>query len=82
MKKMFLILAMVFAMSCGVFAQGFDGMFNDYNDPYNRISDLDDIGFSMPTAPLGSNQNEPVPLGSGLLILTALGVGYSIKNRK
>jgi len=84
MKKIYLTLALVFVMGLNVFAQRNDGFFNYYNDgPYNRLDNPSDIGIILPQSNLGSNhQNEPAPLGSGLLILTALGVGYTIRKRK
>lgn len=83
MKKMFLVLVLVFAMSATVFAQYSDGFFKNYdNDNYNRLDDPVDIGLYLPSGTLGSTYNEPAPLGSGLLILTALGAGYAIRKRK
>ena len=80
MKKIFLILALVFSMSFNLFAQT-DGFFSAYNDPYNRISDPNDVGLNMPSGTLGSTTNEPASVGCGLLILTALGAGYAIRKR-
>ena len=84
MKKIYLTLALVFAMSLNMFAQRSDGFFNDYyNDPYNRLDDNPNSWLILPAGDLGSNLNEPAaPLGNGLLVLTALGLGYVIKKRK
>lgn len=84
MKKMFLVLALVFAMSASAFAQRSDGFFSDYdNNVYNRIDDPVNIGLYLPSGVLGANYSEPAaPIGTGLLILTVLGVGYAIRKRK
>lgn len=83
MKKIYLTLALVFAMSINMFAQRSDGFFQDYyNDPYNRVIDDPNDWLNLPVGTLGSNYNEPAPLGTGLLILTALGVGYYTRKRK
>ena len=83
MKKIYLTLAVVFALSLNMFAQS-DGFFKNYDsDYYNRMDNPNDIGIIMPSSNLGSTQNDPaVPLGNGLLILTAVGLGYAIKKRK
>lgn len=83
MKKVFLILALVFAMGFDMLAQHKDGFFNDYDsDPYNRIENPNDIGLHVPNGTLGDPNSEPAPIGNGLLILTAIGAGYAIKKRK
>lgn len=83
MKKMFLVLALVCAMSVSVCAQYSDGFFKNYdNDNYNRLNNPVDIGLYLPSGGLGSTYNEPAPLGTGLLILTALGATYAIRKRK
>lgn len=80
MRKIYLTLALVFALSLNLSAQN-DGFFKNFDDDYyNRIDDPVDIGLYFPSGMLGSNQNEPgVPVGSGLLILAVLGVGYTIR---
>lgn len=83
MKKVFLILALVFAMGFDMLAQHKDGFFSDYdNDPYNRIDNPNDIGLHVPNGTLGNPNSEPAPIGNGLIILTALGVAYTFRSRK
>lgn len=82
MKKIYLILALVFMMSLSAFAQHNDGFFRYEEEPYNRLNETVDIGLYVPTQILGSGQNETAPVGSGLLILTAVGIGYAIRKRK
>ena len=84
MKKI-LLTVLVFTMVLGASAQT-DGFFKDgageQND--NRLSS----GTSLPGLPRGNgvgatNDDQTAPLGSGLLVLTALGAGYAVsrKNR-
>ena len=83
MKKIFLILALVFAMSFDMFAQRSDGFFTSNSDDWeNRMSNPNEVGLLMPTGILGSTNDENAPLGSGLLILTTLGGGYLIAKKK
>jgi len=83
MKKIYLTLVLVLSMSLGMFAQRSDGFFNTIDDdPYNRVEDPNSL-LALPQNPIGSTSNEPAaPLGNGLLILTAVGLGYAIKKRK
>lgn len=83
MKKIYLTLVLVLSMSCNVFAQRSDGFFNTVDDdPYNRIENIDNP-LVLPQNPIGSTSNEPAaPLGNGLLILTAVGLGYVIRKQK
>ena len=82
MKKMFFVLALVFVLGIDMAAQRKDGFFNDFdNGPYNRIENPENV-LNLPSGTLGSTNSEPAPLGNGLVILTALGLGYAIKKRK
>ena len=83
MKKVLFITALVITMSLDMFAQRSDGFFTTNNsDIYNRITDDPNGLLNMPVNGLGTTANEPAPRGSGLLILTAAGLGYAIKKRK
>ena len=84
MKKIFFAIAIVLMMGIGANAQyfnsGSDNFFNDWNDVSNGLDR--DPGY-LPTLPGSHGWNDDVnaPLGSGLLILTALGAGYALKKR-
>ena len=79
MKKIILALAIVLSVSLTANAQR-DGFFNDWDDYGNG---LDRTEIDMPALPThGLDQNQNAPLGSGLLVLTALGAGYAIARRK
>lgn len=80
MKKILLAIAFIMAMSFGANAQR-DGFFNDWEDIGNG---LDRSSIDLPTLPYqhGFDDNMSAPLGSGLLILGALGAGYAVARRK
>lgn len=59
-------------------AQNTDGFFRGGNNSTNRDPDPVDINGGINNYGIG----ETVPLGSGLLILTAIGAGYAIARRK
>lgn len=82
MKKIVLTLVLMLSMSLYMPAQRNDMFFRTDNDVYNRMDNPNDIGLNVPSSPLGSTNSEPAPLGNGLIILTAIGLGYAVKNRK
>ena len=90
MKKV--ILAVVLVLTVGLCASaqqrgGRDGFFNDWSDVSNGLDEFDDFNNDLlrgggPNTPGHGNGDTPAPLGSGLLVLTALGAGYAIARRK
>ena len=87
MKKILFAIVIVLTIGLTANAQGRDGFFNNLNeDDYNnRIGS----GNLTPVIVLpgddifGTNENgNGAPLGSGLLVLTALGAGYAIVRKK
>lgn len=89
MKKILLSVAIVLAMGFGAYAQrGGDGFFSNWNDVGNGLDKFDDFenglrggGPGLPGQGGGGN-DQPAPLGSGLVILGALGAGYAVARRK
>ena len=83
MKKILVSIAIMITMCLGANAQN-DGFFNNW-DNYDNGLDRTDLGngisFNLPSGH-GYENNTSAPLGSGILILTALGAGYAIKNKK
>ena len=79
MKKILLSIAIVLTMSFGAKAQfGItDAFFNDWET--SRSLEL-----VMPGLPFmhGETGDVSAPLGSGLLVLSALGAGYAVARRK
>jgi hypothetical protein len=85
MKKILLAVAIVLSMSLCSYAQyNSDNFFMDWNDVSNGIDNNDNFGNGMrdPGFPGHNGGNTPAPLGSGLIILGALGAGYAVARRK
>ena len=84
MKKI-LLTVLVFTMVLGASAQT-DGFFKDggSSDNYNRSGSGSDP--ALPRLPQGGvgaeNADQTAPVGSGLLVLTALGAGYAAYKKR
>ena len=85
MKKILFAIAFVLTMSFCANAQRNDGFFkvNDVEefDYRNGAGAGNEYGFSLPAAH-GYDYDTNAPLGTGLLILTALGAGYMARKSK
>ena len=83
MKNILLAIAFVFMMALGANAQGgkTDGFFN-YNDNYNDRTSSGGMSIELPSSHYTTTDQDGAPLGSGLLILTALGAGYAVKRKR
>ena len=78
MKKILFAIALVVTMGFCASAQ-IDGYFQPSGDNI-RLTDPDNgIDISMPKH--NENTDQGAPLGSGLLILTAMGAGYALRKR-
>jgi len=75
MKKIFLTTAITLCLAFGAMAQN-DGFFSDWSNGDSRDGDV------LPTLPEGGMTGNQSPVGSGLLILTALGAGYACLKRR
>ena len=87
MKKILFAIAIV--LTIGLAANAQDGFFRNWDNGYgNRTgeNDMTDPNSSIHVPYQGSDDtgNDQAPLGSGLLVLTALGAGYAVarRNRK
>ena len=82
MKKILLVLAIVFTMCFGVKAQhgNTDAFFNNRGSD-NRTGGENASIMGLPSDH-GLTSDAYAPLGSGLLILSALGGGYLIAKKK
>lgn len=82
MKKILFAIALVLTIGLTANAQGRDAFFGNYDNDNNRSVDLGiglPLGSQMSENP--TNNDDPAPLGSGLVILTALGAGYAVARR-
>lgn len=80
MRKRIFLTAVIFMLASGLsFAQS-DGFFSEWENLENRGI----IGDDMPNLPgiHGVNYDQSAPLGTGILILTALGASYTVAKRK
>lgn len=83
MKK--ILLATAFVMMIGLFAnaQGRDVFFSNWDNGYGNRAGEDPTSLDIinPSGH-GLTTNVETPLGSGLLVLTALGAGYAVARKK
>ena len=78
MKKILFAIAFVILTSVGATAQS-DGFFKNNNPYNNRYLEPTSPGIMLPSH---NEENDPAaPLGSGLLVLTALGAGYVVSRK-
>lgn len=79
MKKIIFAIAIIAAMTFSASAQS-DGFFRSsgYDNYENRDPEISDI--IIPNH--FGNTDGDAPLGTGLLILTALGAGYAVARKK
>lgn len=78
MKKIIFTIVITLGLTAGAMAQT-DAFFSDWSDFDNRENGVD-----LPALPgdHGYTGNQSAPLGSGLLVLTALGAGYALSKRR
>lgn len=82
MKKILFAIAIVMTMSLAASAQGRDGFFSNWDyTTGDRLGEQNDPTFTLP-AYHGVDTNTEAPLGTGLLIITALGAGYAVARKK
>ena len=80
MKKIILTLALVITMVCGVSAQ--DGFFRGGEGDYSGSRTISGTLPGLPQQGIGAtNNDQAAPVGSGLIILTALGAGYAVSRK-
>ena len=82
MKKVLLTVALVIAMGLGANAQQSDNFFKNWDDVDNGLVTRETTTMPNLVGEHGNPGDVGAPLGSGLLILTALGAGYALKNRR
>ena len=85
MKK--ILLATAFIMMVGLFAnaQGRDVFFSNYDNGTRNLDDGHNFDIIAPNHGINgyaSGNGEEVPVGSGLLVLTALGAGYAVVRKR
>ena len=81
MKKILFTIALIITLGLTASAQYSDGFFNDWDNGLDRTGTGNDIGFVLPASHGNGLDTPSAPLGSGLLVLTALGAGYALKKK-
>ena len=82
MKKFLFSIALTIILGFGANAQYLgmsDSFFNDW-DQSDRL-DIGGFSFVLPASHGFGEDTPSAPLGSGLLVLTALGAGYALKKK-
>ena len=81
MKKILFAIALVIVLGFGANAQ--DGFFKSNDGGYeNRGSGGSGNSANMALPNHGLTDDQTAPIGSGLLILTALGAGYALRKKR
>jgi hypothetical protein len=81
MKNIILSIAFVFTLSLGAGAQSYNDSFVDWTDSDVGRTSVD-WAIVFPATHFTNTDQNGSPLGSGLLILTALGAGYAVSTRR
>ena len=83
MKKILFAIALIITIGFTATAQndGFFSNWDDYGNGLDRTGTGNDIGFVLPASHGNGLDTPSAPLGSGLLVLTALGAGYALKKK-
>ena len=90
MKKLIITTAILLGLSLSTFADPTGGLFNRGNNMANGgggntyfNSGTRDNGVDTPALPThGESGNQDAPLGSGIVLLTALGAAYLVGKRR
>ena len=88
MKKQLMTIAIVLGLSMTSFAQG--GLFHRGANVDGTPAEVSLTGDGTKAAGVGTpmlpiheqNGSQPAPLGSGIVLLTALGAGYAVAKRR
>lgn len=82
MKKIIFAIAIVLTLGLTANAQKNDSFIHNDWDESNRDWDSGTLGIVMPALGIGTYGNSQAPLGTGILVLTALGAGYAVARKK
>lgn len=85
MKKILFTIAIVVMLVATANAQGRDSFFSNYDNGTRNLDDGHNFDIIAPNHGINgyaSGNGEEVPVGSGLLVLTALGAGYAVYRKK
>ena len=80
MKKILFAIALTITLSLTANAQSYTDSFVDWTDSDVNRTDIE-WAIILPTTHFTNTDQNGAPLGSGLLVLTALGAGYVVNKR-
>ena len=81
MKK-FLLSIFILTLSLAASAQSYNDSFVDWTDENSGRTFVDDWSIIFPATHFSNTDQDGTPLGSGLLVLTALGAGYAVTRKR
>ena len=81
MKKILLALALTITLGLTASAQSYTDSFVDWTDSDTGRTSVD-WAIVFPATHFTNTDQNGAPLGSGLLVLTALGAGYAVSTRR
>ena len=82
MKKILLAIAVIFTFTLGAKAQSYTDSYVDWSNSDVSRTGEDWAIIVLPTTHFTNTDQNGTPLGSGLLILTALGAGYAVMRKR
>ena len=83
MKKLALTIAFVLGLGLTTFADpNGGGMFQRGPEPQRLGETTNNEGFAPMLPAHGATGNQPAPLGSGIVLLTALGAAYLVGKKR
>ena len=80
MKKILFAIAFIMVLGFGANAQSDSFFKSDNSNAGSGNRDGESFGMALPSH--GATDDQQAPLGSGMLILTAMGAGYAIARRR
>ena len=80
MKKILFAIALTITLGLTANAQSYTDSFVDWTDSDVNRTDIE-WAIILPTTHFTNTDQNGAPLGSGLLVLTALGAGYVVNKR-
>ena len=82
MKKILFSIALTITLGLTASAQSHTDSFVDWTDENSGRDFVDDWAIVFPASHFTNTDQNGAPLGSGLLVLTALGAGYAVSTRR
>ena len=81
MKQFLFSIALIITLGLTASAQSYTDSFVDWTDENSGRDFVDDWAIVFPASHFTNTDQNGAPLGSGLLVLTALGAGYVVNKR-